>query len=65
MGRLWARYVCAVQAFAEYATGAGLDVYAYNFALPYAIPGLGDVLGPAHAALREDHFCHAGASASS
>jgi para-nitrobenzyl esterase len=44
------RYACAVQVFAEYAAGAGLDVYAYNFALPYAIPGLGDVLGPAHAA---------------
>jgi para-nitrobenzyl esterase len=44
------RYVCAVQVFAEYATGAGLDVYAYNFDLPYAIPGLGPVLGPAHAA---------------
>jgi para-nitrobenzyl esterase len=55
------RYACAVQDFAERATAAGLDVHAYNFDMPYAIPGL-DILGPAHAAeltyvfnsLRED-----------
>ena len=44
------QYACAVQDFAIRATEAGLDVYAYNFNLPYAIPGLGDLLGPAHAA---------------
>lgn len=43
------RYACAVQEFAERASAAGLTVYAYNFDMPYAIPGL-DVLGAAHAA---------------
>jgi para-nitrobenzyl esterase len=44
------QYACAVQDFAIRATEAGLGVYAYNFNLPYAIPGLADLLGPAHAA---------------
>jgi para-nitrobenzyl esterase len=44
------RYACAVQDFAARATRAGLSVYAYNFDLPYAIPGLGTTLGPAHGA---------------
>jgi para-nitrobenzyl esterase len=44
------RYACAVQDFAARAARAGLSVYAYNFDLPYAIPGLGAALGPAHAA---------------
>jgi para-nitrobenzyl esterase len=42
------RYACAVQDFAERAA-AKLDVYAYNFDLGYAIPGL-ESLGPAHGA---------------
>ncbi len=44
------RYACAVQDFAGRAARAGLKVYAYNFDLPYAIPGLGATLGPAHGA---------------
>jgi para-nitrobenzyl esterase len=55
------RYACAVQDFAERAARAGLEVHAYNFEMPYAIPGLAP-LGAAHAAeltyvfdsLRED-----------
>lgn len=43
------RYACAVQDLADRATAAGLDVYAYNFDLPYAIPGL-ETLGKAHGA---------------
>ncbi|MFW6052015.1 MAG: carboxylesterase family protein [Myxococcota bacterium] len=43
------RYACAVQDFAERATTAGLDVYAYNFDMGYAIPGL-ESLGKAHGA---------------
>jgi para-nitrobenzyl esterase len=43
------RYACAVQDFAQRAAAANLDVYAYNFDLGYAIPGL-ETLGPAHGA---------------
>ena len=43
------RYSCAVEDFAERAAGAHLNVYAYNFDLDYAIPGL-ESLGPAHGA---------------
>jgi para-nitrobenzyl esterase len=42
------RYSCAVQDFAIRATAA-VPVHAYNFDLPYAIPGLTS-LGPAHGA---------------
>jgi para-nitrobenzyl esterase len=43
------RYACAVQDFAQRAAATNLDVYAYNFDLAYAIPGL-ETLGPAHGA---------------
>jgi para-nitrobenzyl esterase len=43
------RYACAVQDFSDRATDAGLEVYAYNFDMPYAIPSL-ESLGKAHAA---------------
>jgi para-nitrobenzyl esterase len=43
------RYACAVQDFAEQATAANVAVYAYNFDLAFAIPGL-EGLGPAHGA---------------
>jgi para-nitrobenzyl esterase len=43
------RYACAVQDFAARVSAAGVDVYAYNFDLAYAIRGL-EMLGPAHGA---------------